>query len=180
MTAERRGAVQANFGEMFIQSKGAPIDYNGKTLIMLDRVPVRLGERLLVTIESTRAEWPQGVGISEGLEVFGERVERVVVWEYFSIPADQRTTTRSRLPFSFEVTCRNEKGTLSFYNVTEFMGRQEWWHGGAAMVATDIPGGRRYSCNDFEMDDDFDDLLFTVTRLVDTGHQCRDIVASES
>ncbi len=32
------------------------------------------------------------------------------------------------------------------------------------MVATDIPGGRRYSCNDFELDDDFDDLVFTVTR----------------
>src|SRR5688572_21001777 len=57
---------RANFGQMFMHSKGAPIDYHGKQLIMLDRVPVKLGDRLLLTIESTRAEWPQGVGISEG------------------------------------------------------------------------------------------------------------------
>jgi hypothetical protein len=160
---------RANFGQMFMQSKGSPIDYNGMQLIMLDRVPVRLGDRLLLTIESTRAEWPQGVGISEGLEIFGERVKRAVVWEYFSIPPDQRAATRSRLPFSFEVICRNKKGSLAFYNMTEFEGRQAWWHGGAAMVVTDIPGGRRYACNDFELDDDFDDLVFTVTRLGDDG-----------
>jgi hypothetical protein len=160
---------RANFGEMFMQSKGGPIDYQGKQLIMLDRVPVKLGERLLVTIESTRAEWPQGVGIFEGVEVFGEPVKRAVVWEYFSLPPDMRATGRSRLPFSFEVTCRNNKGSLAFYNMTEFKGRQEWWHGGAAMVAADIPGGRRYSCNDFELDDDFDDLVFTVTRLGEDG-----------
>jgi hypothetical protein len=170
----------ANFGEMFMQSKGAPLDYKGKQLIMLDRVPARLGDRLLVTIESTSAEWPQGVGISEGLEVFGERVKRAVVWEYFSIPPEQRSTTRSRLPFSFGVTCRNKSGSLAFYNMTEFKGRQQWWHGGAAMVASDIPGGRRYACNDFELDDDFDDLVFTVTRLEDDGSAQQGVAADRA
>src|SRR5262249_15796808 len=52
----------------------------------------------------------------------------------------------------------------SFYNMTEFRGRQEWWHGGSCMIAEDIPGGRRYRCNDFELDEDFDDLVFSVVR----------------
>jgi hypothetical protein len=155
---------RTDFGQLFIQSRGAPIVHGGKTLIMADRVPAKPGDQLLVTIESTRAEWPQGVGIPQDVEVFGERVKRAVVWEYFSVPPEERAEVRSRLPFTFEVICRNEKGFVSVYNMTEFKGRQEWWHGGSCMIATDIPGGRRYSCNDFEPDDDFDDLVFTVTR----------------
>ena len=154
-----------NFGQMFIASKGAPINYQGKSLIMLDRVPAKLGDCFLVTIESTKSDYPQGVGVSEGVEVFGAKEKRVVIWEYFSLPPEERSTRRSALPFSFEVMCRNKRGYLAFYNMTEFRGRQEWWHAGSCMVATDIPGGRRYSCNDFELDDDFDDLMFSVVKL---------------
>jgi hypothetical protein len=32
------------------------------------------------------------------------------------------------------------------------------------MIAEDVAGGRRYRCNDFELDEDFDDLVFTVVR----------------
>jgi hypothetical protein len=151
-----------NFGQLFIESKGQPIVFGGRTLIMLDRLPAEFNQRFTVTIESTHSQYPQGVGISEGIEVFGERVKRAVVWEYFSLPPENRNDTKSNLPFSFDVVCRNKKGSLTFYNMTEFKGRQEWWHGGSCMIATDIPGGRRYLCNDFELDDDFNDLVFTV------------------
>jgi hypothetical protein len=159
--------MAVNFGQMFIESRGMPIQHDGKTLIMLDRLPAKLGDKFTVTIESTRSSHPQGVGVSEGLEVFGERVKRAVIWEYFSLPPEERAAERSRLPFSFQVVCRNKKGSLSFYNMTEFQGRQEWWHGGSCMIADDIPGGRRYCCNDFELDEDFDDLVFTVVRSSD-------------
>lgn len=151
-----------NFGQLFIESHGKPITYGGRTLIMLDRLPAVFNQRFTVTIESTNSEYPQGVGVSEGVEVFGERVKRAVVWEYFSLPPEDRNYNKSKLPFSFDIFCRNKKGTISFYNMTELMGRQEWWHGGSCMIATDIVGGRRYLCNDFELDDDFDDLVFTV------------------
>jgi hypothetical protein len=151
-----------NFGQLFIKSRGTPIEHDGKTLIMLDRLPAKLGEKFLVTIEATRSPHPQGVGVSEGVQVFGERVKRAVIWEYFSLPPELRETAPSRLPFSFEIICRNRQGSLSFYNMTEFRGRQEWWHGGSCMIAEDIPGGRRYRCNDFELDEDFDDLVFSV------------------
>jgi hypothetical protein len=35
---------------------------------------------------------------------------------------------------------------------------------GAAMYSEDIPNGKRYFCNDGVEDDDFDDIVFTVTR----------------
>lgn len=35
---------------------------------------------------------------------------------------------------------------------------------GAAMCSEDIPNGKRYHCNDGVEDDDFDDIIFTVTR----------------
>lgn len=153
-----------NFGQLFIESHGTPIEYDGKTLIMLDKLPAKLGDKFTVTIESTRSPYPQGVGVSEGVEVFGERVKQAVIWEYFSLAPEFREVERSRFPFSFDVVCRNKKGSLSFYNMTEFRGRQEWWHGGSCMVNEEIPGGRRYRCNDFELDEDFDDLVFTVIK----------------
>jgi hypothetical protein len=154
-----------DFGQLFVKSRGAPIWHDGRALIMLDKVAAKLGEKFIVTIEATRSPYPQGVGVSEGVAVFGERVKRAVVWEYFSLPPAERKSQRSQLPFAFEVICRNKKGSLSFYNMTEFQGRQEWWHGGSCMVAEDIPGGRRYHCNDLEPDEDFDDLVFTVVRV---------------
>ncbi len=151
-----------NSRQMFIESRGTPIRYGGKTLIMSDRVPARLGDRFRVTIESTRSCWPQGIGMSKGLLVFGQRATRAVVWEYFSVPPEDRHKERLRLPFEFEVECRHRQGWLAFYNMLEFNGRQEWWHGGCAMVSEEITDGRRYFCNHFELDDDFDDLIFSV------------------
>lgn len=95
--------------------------------------------------------------------MFGEQVKRAVVWEYFSLPPADRNSRRSSLPFQFEVECRSDRGWLSFYNMAEYQGRQEWWHGGSCMWAEDIPGGRRYHCNDLELDDDFNDIVFTVS-----------------
>ena len=153
------------FGDMFMESKGEPIAYEGRKIVMLDRYPARLGQRLLVTIESTDSPWPQGVGISEGVRVFGERDKAVVVWEYSSIDPDRREEERSSLPWSFEVECRNKQGFLSFYNMTEFKGRHEWWTRGHALFVEELENGRRYNCNDFAPDDDFNDLIFTVTEL---------------
>ncbi len=156
-------ASAPNFGQLFIESKGRAIEFQGKSLVLSDRIPAKLGQRFIVTIESTSSEHPQGVGISEQVLVFGELVKRAVVWEYFSLPPAVREQHRSALPFQFEVECRSDKGWLSFYNMTEYKSRQEWWHGGSCMWFEDIPGGRRYHCNDFELDDDFNDIVFTVS-----------------
>jgi hypothetical protein len=153
-----------DFGSQFIKSKEQPIEYDGKQIVMIDRVPAKLNEEFVVTIESTNSLHPQGVGISEGVEVFGEKNKRAVVFEYVSLPPDERKANKSKFPFSFKVKCRNKKGFITFYNMCLFQGRQEWWHGGAGMIVEDIENGKRYYCNDFELNDDFDDIIFTVTR----------------
>ena len=154
-----------NFGERFIESKGLPIAHGAKTLHMIDRFPAKLDEELEVTIESTASPYSQGVGFSEGVEVFGESQKKAVVFEHFSVPPDERDRVRSVLPFTFKITCRNRKGFIQFYNMALVSGRQTWWHGGSAMIVEEIDGGRRYRCNDFELDDDFDDIVFTVKRI---------------
>jgi len=153
-----------DFNKLFIATKGGPVLHNGRTLLLADTVAARLGEQFRVTIISTRSQYPQGVGVSEGIEVFGSRARRAVVWEYFSVPPEARSSERSRLPFTFDVTCRNKAGFLSFYNMAEFQGRQERWHYASCVTAEDIPDGRLYHCNDFQPNDDFDDITFTVQR----------------
>ncbi|MGC3980136.1 MAG: hypothetical protein QM808_02635 [Steroidobacteraceae bacterium] len=156
-------ATSPDFGQLFIKSKGQPISYEGKLLVLSDRVPATKGQRFTVTIESTASVYKQGVGISEGVVVFGELVKRAIVWEHFSIPPEERDKKRSSLPFTFEIECANNKGWLNLYNMAELHGRKEWWHAGSCMWVEVIPRGRRYHCNDFELDDDFNDIIFTVT-----------------
>jgi len=51
--------------------------------------------------------------------------------------------------------------------VSCYVGSGQWAMGncnGAAMYSEDIPNGKRYFCNDGDEDDDFDDIIFTVTR----------------
>ena len=154
-----------DFNKLFIATKGQPVNYQGKTLLLADRIPAKLGEVFCVTIEQTNSSYPQGVGCSENVEVFGQRIKRAVVWEYYSLAPSERGQLRSRLPFTFEIICRNKQGHLSFYNMAEVEGgRQSWWHGGACMIAEDIPGGHRLRCNDFQLNDDFNDIIFTVVR----------------
>lgn len=154
-----------DFSQWFVESNGQPITYQGKTLIMMDQIEAEYGDRFEVVIESTLSKHPQGVAISEGVEVFGKQVERAIIWEYLSVPPENRLHTRSRLPFKFEVICRNRSGSLFFYNMTEIDGERSWWLGGSCMLPRDIENGKRYFCNDVALDDDFDDMIFTVTKI---------------
>ena len=156
-----------NFSRLFQETKGGPVTYNGLNLVMLDRFPAKPNEKLIVTIESTSSKYPQGVGVSEEVEVFGQKVKQAVVWEYFSLPPGKRSEVRSQLPYSFEVVCRNKKEHLSFYNMAELDGRHEWWTHASAMIVEEIPNGRRYRCNDFQPNDDFNDIVFRVERKAD-------------
>jgi hypothetical protein len=155
-------AFDYDFVSLIVKAKPNPCIYKGKTLLLSDTFPAKLGDAFVVTIESTRSSYPQGVGVSEGVEVFGQRVKRAVVWEYFSVHPDSRKDVRSRLPFSFELSCRNKSGFLRFYNMVERDGSQLYGYQGMAMIVEDIPGGRRYRCNDWQLNDDFDDIVFRV------------------
>ncbi len=38
------------------------------------------------------------------------------------------------------------------------------WIGNSAMIFEEIDSGKRYYCNDGEYEDNFDNIIFTVTR----------------
>jgi hypothetical protein len=155
-----------DFNKLFGNAKGEPVVHNGKILLLSDKIPAKFNETFTVTIEATSSKYPQGVGISEGVEVFERRVKRAVIWEYYSVPPAERGQLRSRLPFSFDVVCRNKSGHLRFYNMAEVDGAQSWSIYACAMIAEDIPNGRRYYCNDWQPNDDFNDVVFRVEHKV--------------
>ena len=59
-----------------------------------------------------------------------------------------------KYPEGKKITCYNNAGRCAYVNNTC----------ANAMYSEDIPNGKRYFCNDGVEDDDFDDIIFTVTR----------------
>ena len=49
------------FESLFRASHGAPIRYQGETLLLMDRIPVPEQCRLSVILRSAESEWPQAV-----------------------------------------------------------------------------------------------------------------------
>ena len=147
----------AVFEEMFTKSKGEPIVYRGKTLMMLDDFPSEGYTRFRLVFESCNAEWRQGayLCIDDGrFTVEGQDcADGVVLWQ---------DTAPKRV--EFEVT--SGLTTIEVRNVWDTgNGVMESWHNGAAMMMEPLPNGRRYRCNDGYPDDDFDDIVFRIERL---------------
>ncbi len=150
-----------DFGSQFIDSKGEPIKYKDKTLIMIERILVQAEDILQITIEETNSDYIQGIGISEEVEVFGNRGKKTVIFEYVSIPPKKRKRLKSKLPFSFEVKAIHN-GYISVYNMCLVNGHQSWWHNGSCMYKVEEVDCLRFYCNDFQPNDDFNDLIFSV------------------
>lgn len=150
-----------DFGSKFMLTKGQPFSYGNKELVMIHKFPVMKGDVLTVTIEETNSRLIQGVGITEEVEIFGRLSKRPVIWETFSIEPEKRKHTKSILPFSFEVKAI-KKGLITIYNMCLYDGRQEWWHYGSCMYCETAGNITRFFCNDFQPNDDFNDLVFSV------------------
>ncbi len=146
-----------SFEELFIASRGRPVEYEGKTLLMMDRIPMTGVKTLRVVFEHRGGEWRQGVGLNcDGSFRVNEQLIHgktgLVLWE--------DTAPQSAI---IEVVAATEVRVKNVWDGGD--GVIESWHNGAAMVAEDVPGGRRYRCNDREPDDDFDDIVFRVERV---------------
>jgi hypothetical protein len=58
---------------------------------------------------------------------------------------------------------------VTIYNIWDTgRGTIDAWHRGTAMIVHDIPNGKLYQCNDGPPHDNFDDLVFQVTRISKT------------
>jgi len=153
-----------SFGELFNESKGQPISYQGKTLFLADRFPVLDGQKLRICIEKTNSEYPQGlsVDITGSCEVKGKiwkkgKGVKMIFWAD-SLGID---------PKNIEITVFTKVGFVWIQNLWEManhMGKKSIDSGnnGAAIIVEEIEKGRRYRCNDGHPDDNFDDIVFTV------------------
>lgn len=71
------------------------------------------------------------------------------------------------VPQVTEIKLSGSPEALSIKNVWSWPDRQcpISWVMNAAMIVEEIPNGRLYRCNDGAMDEDFDDIVFTLERL---------------
>ena len=153
------------FEELFSLTKGQPIDYFGEKLLLFDSLSAKYKDRFSVTIESTHSKFLQGIGFSENVSIFGERVKRAAIFEHFSIPTEDRNRKRSMLPFTFEVTSFNKKGFITIYNIALVDETLHYGHNGFAMKKEEYGEGWRYRCNDIQPNDDFNDIVFTIKKI---------------
>ncbi len=159
-----------NFVAKFATVEGHSIEYKGKTLVMGDDLPFEDFDRFIFKFEKTNSEWIQGFeiylfGFIE-IEDLNEIVrDRTVFWENTApqqvIIKVWRDSTKRKKPKSLP-----EKGLLGIKNIWDpGMGSIESWYGGAAMIVEEIENGRRYYCNDGHLDENFDDIVFTVQKI---------------
>ena len=141
--------------QLFIESKGAAVDYNGIKLLRIDRFPVQNREKLIITWESTSSDWKQAIRLKIDKQIIIEnsKSKNIILWENTS-------------PEEVIIECYTKDGLLYIYNGWDAGDSTiDSWLGNSAMIVENITDGRRYRCNDGQSDDDFDDLVFHVTRV---------------
>ena len=157
-----------SFGKLFIESKGQPITYNENTLFLADKFPILNGDKIKISIEKTNSEHIQGVSIdiTGSCEVQGKvwkkgKGVKMIFWEDSTVLD----------PKNIEMTVFTKTGFVWVQNIwetTNHLGNKsiDSGHNGAAMIIEEIENGRRYRCNDGVPDEDFDDIIFTIQKIV--------------
>ena len=152
-----------DFQALFEKEQTQPIRYKDKQLYWADKFPLEGSNVLIIGIESTKSKYKQGVsvditGYCQSNGVLYKKNGRIdlSIWE----DAQKQQV---------ELVISTKKDFVWIQNIWEFIdytGKKIVSSGvnGAAMIVEEIPNGRRYRCNDGEPDDDFDDIIFTVTR----------------
>ena len=150
-----------SFEELFDESEGKPILYNGELLFIADCLQVWNGDRFRIILEEFNSEWRQGISLSlsAGSIVVGGRsfTDGIVVW--------QDTAPKQ---FVILVQSKNLKAVgLFVYNVWHTgQGGTQHGHNGAAMKKEELADGSiRYWCNDGYPDDDLNDIVFRIEKL---------------
>jgi hypothetical protein len=156
-----------DFSELFIKSKGQPILYKEQVLVLADKFPVSNGDLLVISIERTNSDCPQGVAIdiTGSCEVNGKLWQKgkgvnMLFWEDATLVD----------PKHIEIKVFTKKDFVWVQNIwetTNSLGKKsaEYSRYGAAMIVEEIENGRRYRCNDWHPDENFDDIVFTVQKV---------------
>jgi len=153
-----------SFSELFMKSKAQPIEWNGKILVMSDKFPVKNGDTLLISIEKTNSDCRQGlcVDVTGSCELDGElhkagKGVRMLFWED-TAPKQVKLKVITKQDFVWIENIWESSAYLGKITVNSRLM-------GAAMMVEDIENGRRYRCNDWHPDENFDDIVFTVQKI---------------
>lgn len=143
------------FESKFRAAKGQPIEHNGKTIRRIDYFSLPKAKvKLHIKFLETNSEWRQGIELSTkgDFDVANQKIKKGVRFWENTAPKD----------FSFEVSTKDRQITVT--NIWDHgSGATEKWYNGAAFYFEEIPGGKRYHCNDGHPNDDFTDLVFELT-----------------
>ncbi len=141
------------FSEMFIQSKGQPIEYQGRLIQMIDSGTMPPHSILRITFESVDGSFKQGIRVksNNGLSADGKNLKNIILW------ADTA-------PEVVDLVSGNRTTEWKIWNCWDHGDgvTQAWINGGAMIVELIGSDTKRYRCNDGFPDDDFSDLIFRV------------------
>jgi len=143
-----------SFQQLFMASKGQPIQYKGKEIQMIDKISLPTSKvSLQLEFVSTNSKWKQGIVLqTKGeFEVNRQKIPtKIILWEHTA-------------PKQIEILVSSKDKTLLIYNVWETEdGTIHYWHNGGALFVEQVIGATIYHCNDGYPDDDFDDLVFKL------------------
>ena len=146
------------FMELFLETKGDPIEYQGKTLLMVDDIKVEENFQAELELISVNSSLRQGICMDTKGELdsgCGETGERFVFWQELWTKLGQK---------SLKIKGKSKNGVVELYNCWEReSGSTDYWMDNGAMIKKMVGANEYiYYCNDGEFDDDFDDLVFRL------------------
>jgi hypothetical protein len=142
-----------SFQNLFFESKGKPVIYDGKKIQMVDHLPLSNGHQFKLVFESINSEWRQGVNLTTdgGFFINGKFFKKSIALWHDTAPKES------------VIEIQTKKGDCGIKNVWDTgNGVMESWHNGAAMIVNEVDGVRRYECNDGQPDEDFNELVFRI------------------
>lgn len=142
------------FEELFFQSGGNPVEYKGRIIQMVDVVKLNSSfQKIRLIFEEFGSNWKQGVMLRSKGEfiIDGKRIKNsIILWQVTA-------------PRIVEFGISSNAGEIEVRNVWDTGdGVVHSWHAGAAIYIEETGAGKRYYCNDGHLDDDFNDLIFTI------------------
>lgn len=149
-----------DFERAFRASKGQPIQYNNKTVILMDKIAVPVNFVLTVSIISFHSEWEQGIAIKIAKSK-GKFISELTQQEssYFHIWQDAFGENKT-----LRYWAHTNDQSFSIWNIWDRgNGVTDAWVQGAAMIKETISDNHfRYYCNDGHPDDNFNDIVFEI------------------
>lgn len=148
------------FQSAFMKSKGQPILYNGKTLMLADKITVPTKFKLMLCLIAVDSDWEQGIAIKVAKkqgEIFSclsqQKNHYIHIWQ---------DAFSEHKELQYNVTAK--KNQLSVWNIWNCgNGVTDAWVMGAAIIKEVISENHfRYYCNDGHPNDDFSDIIFDL------------------